>query len=492
MDLAERANGYGVATTMGSAGGAAAGGNTALRALLGEAEMSNAGLARAVVSAAAREGMHLATSATSVRRMLDGAQPRWPVPRLVAAVLSRRLQHEVNLTECGFVDREPAGEDPYDGLTCSGTLEGTVRTVVELSGRDMRRRKLLLGSVFSVAAFAEPAMFALIVPPALGTARAAGQRVGMADVEVLTEQVAQLDKLGEQFGSGQVREQVVVLLNREANQLLHASYSEKTGRALLSGVAQANRLAGFMAADVGRDALAQRYYIQALDLAMRAGDRLYAAEVLATMSRMTVRIGENTPAEQDTVRFGRQAVALARAGLTITQGTATPAQAARLHALEARGLALLGEANAARRAMLAAQRLYESVRPGEESPWLDFYTEHALIADVGLSLGNIGEINQAVTLSTTALQGCEPWRVRGRSLVQTHVALAHLRNRDLEQAAAYGRDALRTATDVSSTMIAQRLRTLHRQVQPLRAGSPHLRELDERLTTFFTRSARQS
>ncbi len=477
---------------MSGEGGTAAGGNTALRALLEEAEMSNAGLARAVVSADAREGKQLGTNATTVRRMLNGAQPHWPVPRLVATVLSRRLQREVKVTECGFIDREPTGEDPHDGLTCSGTLEGTVRTVVELSGRDMRRRKLLLGSVFSVAAFAEPTLFALIVPPAQGTARAAGQRVGMADVEVLTEQLHHLNKLGQEFGSGRVREQVVVLLHREANTLLHGSYSEKIGKALLSGVAQATRLAGFMAADVGRDALAQRYYIQALDLAMRAGDRLYAAEVLATMSRMTVRIGENKPAEQDTVRYGRQAVALARAGLTITQGTASPALAARLHALEARGLALLGEANAARRAVLAAQRTYESVRSGEEPPWLDFYTEHALIADIGLCLSTIGETKQAITLSTTALQGFEAWRVVGQSLVQTHIAITHLSGRDLEQAAAYGRDALRTATDVSSTMITQRLGTLHRHIQPLRAGSPHLRELDERLTTFFTRNARQN
>jgi hypothetical protein len=77
--------------------------------------MSNAGLARAVGSAAAREGRHLGTGATSVRRMLDGGAPRWPVPRLVAAVLSRRLQREVKVTECGFIDREPIGEDPHDG-----------------------------------------------------------------------------------------------------------------------------------------------------------------------------------------------------------------------------------------------------------------------------------------------------------------------------------------------------------------------------------------
>jgi hypothetical protein len=41
-------------------------------------------------------------------------------------------------------------------------------------------------------------------------------------------------------------------------------------------------------------------------------------------------------------------------------------------------------------------------------------------------------------------------------------------------------------------MITQRLRTLHRQIQPLRASSSHLRELDERLTNFFTHSARQN
>ncbi|MGH4012915.1 MAG: hypothetical protein ACRDSL_03065 [Pseudonocardiaceae bacterium] len=77
-------------------------------------------------------------------------------------------------------------------------------------------------------------------------------------------------------------------------------------------------------------------------------------------------------------------------------------------------------------------------------------------------------------------------------MVQTHLAITHLSGGDLEQAAAYGRDALRSATDVSSTMLTQRLRTLHRQIQPLSAGSPHLRELDERLTTFFTRSAQQN
>jgi hypothetical protein len=114
------------------------------------------------------------------------------------------------------------------------------------------------------------------------------------------------------------------------------------------------------------------------------------------------------------------------------------------------------------------------------------------MADVGLCLSNIGEVKQALTLSTTALQGTEAWRVRSQSIIQTYIATHHLFGRDLEQAAAYGRDALRSATDVSSTMITQRLGTLYRRIQPLRPSSPHLRELDEQLTTFFTRNARQT
>ncbi|MGH3721825.1 MAG: hypothetical protein ACRDRI_23865 [Pseudonocardiaceae bacterium] len=475
---------------MGS-GSAAAGGNHALRVLVDEAGLSHTALARAVVVAGAEEGVHVGTNTTSVRRMLEGSQPRCPVPRLVAKVLSRALHHEVSVTDCGSADRAPAAEDPYDGLRCAGTLDGTLRTVVELSGRDMRRRKLLLGSVFSAAAFSEPALFALTVPPAQSTARVAGRRVGMAEVEILTEQVTHLRQLDYRYGSGRLREQVVSLLNREANGLLHGTYSDKTGKALLIAVAQATRLAGFTAFDVGRPALAQRYFIQALDLAMAAGDRRYAAYVLSDMSRMVLQVGQNALTEHDRLRNGRQAVALARAGLAVAQGTVTPGQAAELHASEARGFALSGDSREARRAVLESQRCQESVRPEDEPPWLGLYTEAAFAADLAKCLSDIGESAQAIKLSAGVLRDYEPWRVRARCFAQTDLAGTHLLGRDFEQAAAVGRDALRTAAQVNSARTLDRLRTLQRQIQPLRAGSPQLRELDERITTFLGRSSAQ-
>ncbi|MGH3569803.1 MAG: hypothetical protein ACRDRH_28085 [Pseudonocardia sp.] len=57
-------------------------------------------------------------------------------------------------------------------------------------------------------------------------------------------------------------------------------------------------------------------------------------------------------------------------------------------------------------------------------------------------------------------------------MTQTSLAITHLHARDLKQAAALGRDALRTAATLDSTIVLERLRTLQRQVHRLRSASP--------------------
>ncbi|HWR48183.1 MAG TPA: hypothetical protein VN327_11320 [Pseudonocardiaceae bacterium] len=117
--------------------------------------------------------------------------------------------------------------------------------------------------------------------------------------------------------------------------------------------------------------------------------------------------------------------------------------------------------------------------------------EAAFAADLGRCLRDIGEPTEAITLSTGALRDYEPWRVRNRCFVQTDLAGAHLLGGGLEQAAALGRDALRTAADVSSARTLDRLRTLQRQVRPLRSASPPPADLDDRITDFLTRATRR-
>ncbi len=276
------------------------------------------------------------------------------------------------------------------------------------------------------------------------------------------------------------------LLHREANTIRHGSYAEQTGKALLSAVAQVSWLAGLMAADVGRHTLAQRYYLQALNLAMGAGDQLYAASVLCHTSRLTAQAGHRTATKRDRVRYGREAVTQARAGQHVANGMASPVLGALLCAVEARGHALLGDAKATRTSVLGAERHYERARPEQEPAWLGFYSEAELVADLGRCLRDIGEPEQATRLMTRALDHYEPWRVRSRCFVQTDLAAALLGSREFERAAALGQEGIQTATQVESARTLDRLRVLQRQVKPLGADSRALRELDDRITGLLT------
>ncbi len=300
----------------------------------------------------------------------------------------------------------------------------------------------------------------------------------MADVEILTGNVAYLRRMDFRYGSGLIRDRAVQLLHQAATTLLHGSYSDSAGRALLTAVAQAARLAASTAADVGRPALAQRYYIQALNLAMNAGNRLFAANLLASMGQLTILNATGT-------RCAHHAVALARAG-TMTAGKATPTLAAKLSAVEARGHALCRDASATRTAVLEAERHYERFRPDGEPAWLSFYTEADLAADLGRALRDSGESAHATRLMTRTLDSYEPWQMRSRCLVQTDLAAAYLLEGDHEHAAALTREALKTAAQVSSSRTVSRIRTLQQQIRPLR--SVGLTELDEEITDFLRRA----
>jgi hypothetical protein len=435
-------------------------------------------------------GIHLGTTATSVRRMLDGAQPHWPVPRLVVAALSRRLGREVSLAECGFTPSTVTASEHVDGLHCAGTLVGTVRTVASLSGQDLNRRRFLMGSAFAVSGFAQPALFALTLPAEASVARRHGRRVGVADIEVLSEQLTHLRRLDHRYGAGRVREQVVAVVNRAANLALHGSFTDATGRALLEAVAHGTWLAGLMASDLGRHALAQRYYTQSLNVAVSAGSRAYAANVLSHMSRLTLQLGQARTVE-DRALNARQAIALARTGLTLAEGSATPAVKALLHAVEARGLGQLHDTSAARTALRSAEAYYARHRDGEEPTWMSFYTQAELDADLGRALNDLGETTPAARRLTRAMDGYETWRVRSRCFVNTDLAATQLNAGQAEEALAAGRAAIAAAAPIASVRTRERLRTLHGAAGSAAPRSRYARELHDELTHFLTEQARR-
>lgn len=155
------------------------------------------------------------------------------------------------------------------------------------------------------------------------------------------------------YGGGHARQALVRYLEHEAEPMLRGSYGEALGRRLFASVADLTRLAGWTSYDIGAHGLAQRYFVQALRLAQAAGDRVYGGYVLVTMSRQAVYLGH-----------GREAVQLARVA---QQGVGTGAPAvvlALLHAAEARGHGVLGEARACTTALARAERALAAARSG--------------------------------------------------------------------------------------------------------------------------------
>ncbi|GAA3998722.1 MFS transporter [Allokutzneria multivorans] len=453
------------------------GGNTALRRLLSEAGLSSSALARAIVKAGAEQGIHLGTSTTSVTRMLDGCLPRSPVPRLVAQVLSRRLGYPVRLPDCGWEARADDDSDTFDGFRYSRSIDGTIDTVAELSGRDVNRRNFLLGSGFAAAAFSEPAFLATALPPEPGRAPGNGDRIGLSDVQALQETVRHFERQGRRYGGGATREQVVHLLHHNAARVLHGRYSDDIAPMLYSTVAQATWLAGLTSVDAGRHALARRYYAQALNLATHADDRPYAANVLAEMSRMTVDVAQATTDAAEATRSGQHAAALARSALRVAEDRATPAVTAYLHAIEARCFAFLGDSAATITATENARKAFE--RKGNPEPeWLGFYGETDLLSDVGQCLRDAGRPRQGTAMLERALHALPPDRATAKAKTRIHLAAAYVELEEYEHAEAVTSEALSALGTLSSARAEERIKGLHARV--LLRGKD-LSTLDEKL-----------
>lgn len=166
----------------------------------------------------------------------------------------------------------------------------------------------------------------------------------------------------------------VRFVHGEANNALHGTYSEQTGRVLFSAVAQATRLAGSMAADV-----------------------------LTHMSRLAVQISQGAKSDDDALHDARYAVSLVRTARSVAE-PATPILTTQMHAVEARGLALLGDV----RATTAAA-------------------------------------DSAISTIEEALGGYEPWRMRSRAFAQTDLAMTYLAQGEIAGTRIAAEEALRIA-----------------------------------------------
>ncbi|PYC83813.1 MFS transporter [Streptomyces tateyamensis] len=465
--------------------------NDRLGALLTQAQISNAGLARRVNDLGAQRGLTLRYDKTSVARWVSkGMVPQGAVPHLIATAIGGKLGRPVPLEEIGLGDTDPT---PELGLAFPREVADAVRSATDLWRVDLELRRGPgggrwsdgLAGTFSVAAYATPVSRWLISPAdgsvarqetppgpvaALPTARTAGFRVGQSDAAKLREAAQEARRWDSKYGGGDWRSSMVPeCLRLEAAPLLLASYSDAVGRALFGATAELTRLAGWMAFDTGQHEAAQRYYIQALRLARAAADVPLGGYVLASMSLQASYRG-----------FAEEAVDLAQAALERNRGLATARTMSFFHLVEARAQARAANGPACATALAAAESALERSRAGDPDPaWIDFYAYDRLAADAAECFRDLGVPTKVRQFTREALARPTEGFVRSHGLRLVVSAMAEAEAGNLDAAVEAGERAVDVAGRISSQRSREYLLEMVRLLEPFQ-GEQRVRELTER------------
>jgi hypothetical protein len=442
--------------------------NQRLEALIQEAGISNAGLARRVNIRGSKLGLGLRHDKTSVSRWVRGQRPRGRTAVIIAEVLSERLDRTVSLEEIGMAYGKNLASGV--GLKFAPDVATAVEMTCELWSCDADPRGLVFGPTVAVSTLIGPSRDWLITACDAEVSRKGGSQVRVADVEAVLETTRALFSLDRRFGSGHIRSVAVHYLNSFVAGLLTGTYSESVGRPLFAAVAQLTRLAGFMAVDTDRPNLAQRYYIQALRLAQAAGDRAFGGFVLAdSMGTVAPLLGHP-----------REVVQLALAARGGTRGHVTPAVEAMFHVAEARGHALIGDALACRQ---SAERAIETLGRAcrdDEPEWIAHFDMAHLADGLAHCFRDLGRPEESAHWARTALEELPERCVRRRTIGLLLLATARVEAGEVAEGCAHAARAVESLSGLRSHLAAAYLRDFRERLA--RRGDSGARgEFEDRL-----------
>ncbi|MEO3857167.1 hypothetical protein [Acrocarpospora sp. B8E8] len=426
--------------------------NPLLHRHIAEAGLSHKGLARRLNDLGQARGLlGLRYDHSSVLRWISGQRPRDPVPGLLAEIFSLRLGRPVSAEDIGM----PRTAIPLDlGQEFSHSWQEGVRIVTALWRADVERRRFLIDSTFAIGAGSAGIVRWLTFPEDERPAASGARRVGASDVAAIREVTRSFGELDNRFGGGRVRAAVVKYLDTGVAPLLSGSYGEATGKALAGAAAELTRLAGWMAYDLEQHGLAQRYLIQALRLARRAGDHGLGGEILAGMSHQALYVGQP-----------RHGLDLARAALVAARDSGVPSLLAEAHTLEAHAHALLAEPAACATALHAAELAFDRRVGGSEPEWIGYFDEAYLAAKFAQCFRDLGEGPHAVRHATRSLE-MDGRYVRGRMFNLTLLASAHVLEGEVEQACVVAAEAMSLGEGLESARTRSSFADLCRRLEP--------------------------
>ncbi|WP_157224269.1 hypothetical protein [Nocardia paucivorans] len=236
-------------------------------------------------------------------------------------------------------------------------------------------------------------------------------------------------------------------------------------QAVYAAAAEVTQLLGWSAYDLGRQAVAARYFTLGLRLADEASDRPLGARLLANLSHQYNALGDF-----------RQALTTARAARVALRGCGAPRVETMCVMMEARALAGLRDGRGTVQAINQAERLFGCSSP-EEPSWISYYDAAELSGDIAHAFRDLGEEKRAREFARAALTTTTPRRTRVFiKLLDAHAALQH---GEMEEAAHLATGALRIGKGLKSKRYLHYLRTFARSLPE--PGHPTMAEFTHTL-----------
>ncbi|MFI0219764.1 hypothetical protein [Streptomyces lydicus] len=237
-------------------------------------------------------------------------------------------------------------------------------------------------------------------------------------------------------------------------------------------------MAGWMTHDLGRDMEASEHFRVAFGLAHATPETSVGANVLAITSHLALQLGDAS-----------QALVLAHRGHErMATAEPIPVLTARLHAMECRAQARLGDDMAAQGALEAAQATLEAASTAPSPHWVAPFDQAALASESALALRDLRMLRAATTEAERAVALRGENRARSRAFSQSALAELLVQSGDLEAACATGVQLLTACEPLGSSRVTDHLHGLSRALTPFR-NVPQVPDVLEQLAQVNRRRA---
>lgn len=440
-------------------------GNERLRDLLKEAGLTHDATARAINRIAAEHGEITRANKSSVSHWLKGVRPHERTISYLAEALSRRLGRPVHPLEIGY-----GGQSKND---LSRLPDDPVAALATLGRADVDRRQMLTSAVYSLGALLLPLSYRQELADRTEQA-AEGSAIGWAEVEAVRDITAAFNRADEKLGGGFGRTAVVEYLSTDVATYCQAVSAETVRKAVFSEAAQLAYLAGWKAHDLGREGLAQRYYLFSYQLATESGDHGQAAYAMRILAHQAYDMGHST-----------NCLDLASAAVDTTKGQVDKHTESIFKLTLAKAHAMQDNRRATMETIARAEILMSQAKEDDERP--GWAAMHGVSASqfhnhIAKTLVDVGDYAGAEEhFSTTLRHHLDPAsQPRIYALTSTWLAEAQCQRGHIEQACRTWTDALSRIDGIQSSRTADAVKTMRQRLAPFRKrGMPEVKRLLE-------------